>query len=238
MAWRPHRQPGQPIRIIFTGRERVERPFKPISRVQKLRLKFFSYLRADLVTALADSGPQCRNHIFRLRAEFHFHAAYSFFGDAVQRSAPTSVNRGRSVVLRIREQDWNAIRRLHCQEYAALAREERIALRRGISACIYWGGSVRAMNNVRMNLPHRDHSHFFGPDGAEKSRSVLQHAFALVPIRKAEIQYVLNLLPSIAKSLEFARATGPRAESVDQPVEPRERWCLKNSQSTRPARFP
>jgi hypothetical protein len=217
---RHHGQPGQPVGIIFAGRERVERPFKPITGDWKLRLKFFGDFLADFIAALADARAEPCDHLFRAGAELHLHSPDSFFRNAAKRAAPSGMDGGDGTMFRIGEKNRNAIRRLHNEKHAALPREERISLWRFTGAI---NTTIDAMHYVGMYLSQRNDAHLARSDSAEKFLAILEDARASVPVREAKIQDTFGLLAATAESLEFTDATWPRAESVDEPIETGER---------------
>lgn len=84
-----------------------------------------------------------------------------------------------------------------------------------------------------MNLPKRDYAHFARPQAGKKILPILENAVASVPIGEAEIQYLLGGPAPVAIGLQFACATGARAESVHEPIELGKAGSLQDLQSAR-----
>ena len=172
----------------------------------KLRVEIARDLRADFVAAAADAGAERGDHVLGLRAEFHVHAPESFRGDAAERAAPSGVNRGDGAPLRIGEKDGNAVRGLHHEQQAGLAREERVALGRVLRAGVR---RIHAMRDVGVNLAQRDGAQFVRADRAIEFSAIFEHARAGVPVGEAEIQDALALGSSAARPAEASSLAPP-----------------------------
>ena len=81
-----------------------------------------------------------------------------------------------------------------------------------------------------MELAQRDERHFASAKRRQEFFAICRDAFALVPIREAQIQRGL--------SVEHACAAGPRAESVHEPAKLSERARLHYLQAARAANRP
>jgi hypothetical protein len=89
-----------------------------------------------------------------------------------------------------------------------------------------------------MNLAHTGNTHFPGPESGKKLFAILENAVACVPLREPEVQNLLSGFPPVAEQLERACATHPRAESMNQPVELRERRSFEDLQAAAWAKIP
>ena len=124
---RPHREPGQPVRIVVAIFQRVERACKPFAGVRKLCGEFFHNFVAHFVAAAADAWTERGDYVLRAGAKFHLHAAEGFFRDALRGAAPAGMNRGDGALLGVGEQDGNAVGGLDGQQHAGLASDEGVA---------------------------------------------------------------------------------------------------------------
>ena len=89
------------------------------------------------------------------------------------------------------------------------------------------GGNV---NHVGVELAQRDERHFASAKRRHEFFAIRRDAFALVPLREAQIQRGFFF--------EHARAAGPRAEAMHEPAELSERARFHHLQAARPANRP
>lgn len=141
MAGRGHVEPLQRIGLV-AGTQFVE----PIVRVRKLRAEFRGDFRAHFVAASSDGGADGGEQVRRLRAELHLHFADGFRDDALQRAAPTGVNRSDCASFEIGQKDRNAVGSLDGEKQAWAIRS------RGVTAAKFGLRVLEEMDDVRVNL--------------------------------------------------------------------------------------
>lgn len=144
MARGHHAEPLQRIRLV-AGAQFIE----PIGGVRELRFEFDRHFRANFVTAAANRRADRGKQIPRFRAELHPHLADGFRDDALKRAAPTRMNSANHSLLRIDEENGNAIGGLHAEEQARLICDGSVAAAR------FARRGVECMNDVGMKLFER-----------------------------------------------------------------------------------
>jgi len=195
-----HAEPLQRIGLI-AGARLVE----ILGGVRELRSELGDKIRAHFVTAGTDGGPERGEQVARLAAEFETHAANGFLGDAGERALPTRMDGGDGVFLGINEKDRDAIGGLHGEEQTGTVRDGGVALARKR------GRGGEQADRVGVDLLQRLERKLFRAECGLQEAAVFGDVFARVPFHEAEIELRL--------AIEWADATGPRAETVDQPGE-------------------
>lgn len=176
--------------------------------VGKLRVEFSDQFDAHFIAARADGRPDRREKVGRFAAEFQLHVANGFLGDASEGAAPTSMNSGDDTLLWINQKNGHAIGGLHPEQKTGCVRKGSVALGRNS------GGLRKEVNDVGMDLLHREQSRVLGADSGLQQATIACHGFAGIPLHEAKIQ---DFLP-----FEDAGSAGARAEAMDKPGKLRE----------------
>jgi hypothetical protein len=218
-----HVEPLQGIGFVASA-EFIE----PLFGAGELRSELGDEFGANLVATAANRWAESRENILGAGAEVHAHLAESFFRNASERPAPAGMNRGDGALLWIDQQNRNAIGRLHAEQQAGRVGERSIAS----------AGPVRRRLNEshdgRMELAERNQPRLRCAESRLESLAILDHHFAMIPIRETEIQNAFT-------GFQGACAAGSRAETVDEPGEFPEQREFENLQAAngaqRPGRF-
>ena len=126
--------------------------------IVELRFEGVAELRADLVTAIADSRADCSFQVPGLRAKPAVHFAHTFFDDALHGASPSGVENADCMLSDVNQNHRHAIRREDTEEnsgvlvYVQLVdRRIEIVADRGIArrvAQAEWDAVCRAMEHA------------------------------------------------------------------------------------------
>jgi hypothetical protein len=219
MARGHHAEPLQRIGFI-AGARLIEKA----GGIGKLRIEFGDEICADFVAAGADGRAESGKEIGGFAAKFKAQAAHGLFGDTGEHALPTRMNGSDGALLGIDEKDWNAIGGLHGEKQAGTIRGGGVAFARVARR----GGEK--VNYVGVDLLERCERGTFRAKRGLQEAAIFSDIFGRIPFHEAEIEN----LPAIEK----ADATGPRAESVDEPREFKERRELQDLQAAGTAHHP
>ncbi len=123
---------------------------EPFGRIGKLRLKLGRNFSPDFVAAAADRGADGGEQAGWICAELHVHPANRFDDDAPERAAPACMDGSDGALLRIDEENRDAVGGLHPQEEAGTVRGGSIAAAR------FRGCGVEKMYDIGVDLFHGD----------------------------------------------------------------------------------
>ena len=180
---------------------------KKFSGVSELRMKSVFHFFANFQRTLLDSRPNRGMNIFRTRAKFQPHHADAFFHDALYCPAPSGMKRAHSFLLCVDQQDREAIGGENAERHAGEISDQAIAHQPIRLA------RANNMNNIGMNLSHRDQRPWLafvgGAGGDEHCLAIALHGGAEIVFGEANVQR--------SSAIAGGKAAGACRESMDKP---------------------
>ena len=169
----------------------------------------------DLIAASLDSWTDGGLQVTRTRAKMTEHLAHTLLHDSLDGAAPAGMEDADGVMLRIHQNDWEAVSSLDGNEQAGRTGDQAIARERLL------GNVIDAVNDVGMNLPQgydRPEWLFYaGSPGRrcsqvpQENRTVSLDGSAGVMLGESEIQ--------VAIAIDAGMASDTGGEAVDEPRE-------------------
>jgi len=144
MAGSPRREKQQ--RILLPHGVRFFSLPKKFLRILKLGMEFLLNLRAYLVAARVNSGPDSGSQITCRGAIVAVHFAHTLLHDSFQGAAPSCMKHPNGAIPRVNENDWNAIGGQNSKQKTGRIGYQPITAKRLLRPSLY------GVDKIRMNL--------------------------------------------------------------------------------------
>lgn len=175
---------------------------------------------ADLVAAAANRRAEGGKKVGGLAAVLHVHFPYGFSSDALDGTAPASVNGSHDAPFGIDQEDGNAVGSLDREKKAGAIGYRSVARQGGEALSGVRRGGIDDMDYIRVDLFVSDERRIACTESGLEASTILKDVRRGIPVSETEIQNAL--------ALEKTFPAEASAKAVDQPGEFGESGHTKN----------